>query len=126
MEGVVELKLKKPTLAKELSIAIIGEEKTSQTTHRGQSSRTAKVFDFKQPLDGEKEYSADQQLTYPFQIKLPDDLLTRRGQLEGGLGKVLKVAQAISGTRSRITWHLIARLAVSGFDITKKLQVNIA
>ena len=122
---MVELKLKKPTSAKELSIAIIGEQRTSQTTHRGHSSRTMKVFDFKQPLDGEKEYSADQPLNYPFQIKLPDDLLTRQGQLEGKLGAVLKVAQAMSGTRSRITWYLIARLAVSGFDITKKLQVNI-
>lgn len=125
IEGVVELKLKKPISAKELSITIIGEQKVSQMTHQGSSSRTTRVFDFKQPLDGEKEYSADQPLNYPFQIKLPDNILSSQGQLEGGLGTVIKAAQIISGTRSRISWYLIARLEVSGFDVNKKVQVNI-
>ena len=125
IEGVVELKLKKPISAKELSITIIGEQKVSQMTNQGSSSRKTKVFDFKQPLEGEKEYSADQPLNYPFQIKLPDNLLANQGVLEGGLGTVVKVAQVISGTRSRVSWYLIARLAVSGLDINKKVQVNI-
>lgn len=125
IEGVVELKLKKSILAKELSITIIGEQKISQMTNKGSSSRRTRVFDFKQSLDGEKEYLADQPLNYPFQIKLPDNLLASQGILEGGLGTVVKIAQAISGTRSRVSWYLIARLAVSGFDVTKRVQINI-
>jgi len=126
IEGSVVLELKKPISAKELSISIIAEQTVSQISGRRRSSRRTRVFDFKQPLDGEKEYPINQPLSYPFQIKLSDDLLAKQPNPGGGLGTAVKVLQTISGTSSRTDWYLIARLAVSGFDVAKKVQINIS
>lgn len=140
IEGTVALKLKKPVKAKELSIRIVGEQTTTQRegvsigigTNRGTQntdSRTTTIFDFKQPLDGEKEYLAGEQPTvYPFKIKIPANVLSQQTQApqEGTLGTVLKVAQMVSGTSSRISWYLIASLDVpKAFDVSKRVQINI-
>jgi len=127
IEGTVALSLKKPLPGKELSIRVIGEEKIQQRYGTSRSYRTVPVFDFKQPLDREREYPAGgQPLVYPFKIKLPANVETKQQMPEGTLGTVLKAVQMFSGTRSRISWYLIARLAVKGFDITKKVQINVA
>ena len=127
IQGTVALSLKKPLLGKELSITIIGEQKTSEGIGTNRSYSTRTIFDFKQPLDGQKEYPAGEQpLVYPFKIKIPANLQTKTQLPEGALGNVLKVAQMFSGANSSVMWYLIARLDVKGFDITKKVQINIA
>ena len=126
IEGTVALSLKKPLPGKELSIRLIGEEKVQQGYGRNSSYRTVAVFDFKQPLDREKEYPAGQPMAYSFKIKLPADVAGRQQMPEGKLGTILKVAQVMSGTVRRINWYLIARLDVKGFDISKKVQINVA
>ncbi len=131
IEGEVELTLKKNISAKEINIRIIGYERVSSggvaAGRRGaRSSRRNVLFDFIQPLDGEKEYSSDNPLNYPFQIKLPSDLLSSQGPVGGKMGTALKAFETLSGTRRRIDWYLIARLSVSGFDIKKKIKINIA
>lgn len=127
IEGTVALSLKKPLLGNELTIRIIGEEKISQVYGTNRTYRTVKIFDFKQPLDGQKEYPAgDQPLVYPFKIKIPTEVKTKQQMPEGTLGTVLKAAQMLSGNIRRINWYLIAELNVKGFDITKKIQINVA
>jgi len=127
IEGTVALSLKKPLPGKELSITILGEQKISQGYGTNRSYRTVKIFDFKQPLDREKEYPAgDQPLVYPFKIKIPANVESKQQMPEGTLGTVMKAAQMFSGTKSRTQWYLIARLDVKGFDITKKVQINVA
>jgi hypothetical protein len=91
-----------------------------------------RIYDFKQQLDGEKEYSQGRE--YRFEIKIPADTLSMRPQIsevEGKLGQVLKVAQtaaAMTGTIpfQRIKWYLLAKLDIpGGLDISKKVDITI-
>ncbi|MFH1592666.1 MAG: hypothetical protein ABIB47_04855 [Candidatus Woesearchaeota archaeon] len=124
IQGNIALTLKKALTGKELSIRILGEQKISQVYGARRSYRIVKIFDFKQPLQVQKDYIANQQLIFPFKIKIPLNINSQT-QMEGKLGTVLKVAQTFSGTRTRTKWYLIARLSVKGFDITKKVQITV-
>jgi hypothetical protein len=117
--GTVTLLLKKPQQSKGVNIGLMAEEKrVSMGNNR--SRTTVRVFDFKQPLDSEKEYPAGKELSYPFKIKVP----TGSEMPKGALGGVLKAAQMLSGTGMR-RWYLVANLDVKGFDVSKKLQINV-
>jgi hypothetical protein len=144
ISGNVALTLKKPVKAREVSISLIGEQKTTQTTPRvggamgsGQMStstttKTVRIYDFKQQLDGEKEYSQGRE--YHFEIKVPAQIMGAGPQMsgpEGKLGQVLKVAQTAAAMTGaipfqRIQWYLLAKLDVpGGLDITKKVDITI-
>jgi hypothetical protein len=127
IEGTVALKLKKSIQATALAIALTGEQKVTSGIGDKRSSRTEKIFDFKHPLDGEKEYAAGSEpLVYPFKIKIPKDVLDQKKAPEGTLGQVLKVAQFMAGSKRRIDWHLTAELDVPrAIDMRKRIQVNI-
>jgi len=140
ISGVVTLSLKKPVKAREASIALIGEEITTQTrmgVSGGQTSmrteqQRTRVYDFKQQLDGEKEYNPGQE--YSFEMKIPADILSvspQAQQAEGKLGQAMKVAQtaaALTGRlpSRRIKWYLLAKLDVPrGLDVSRKVDVTI-
>ncbi len=140
ISGNVNLKLKKPVKAREVSISLIGEQiikrSGGRTGDRGRSTTTERfyIFDFKQQLDSEKEYS--QGGDYNFEIKIPSDILNAKPQtqeVEGWLGQGLKIAQTaatITGTipmqMQRTEWYLLAKLDIpGGFDITKRTDITI-
>jgi len=140
VSGVVTLSLKKPIRAREASISLIGEQITTQArttmsggqTSMGPEQQRSRVYDFKQRLDGEKEYGPGQE--YSFEIKIPADILgvsPQAQQLEGKLGQVLKVAQtaaAVTGRipSRRIKWYLLAKLDIPrGLDVSRKVDVTI-
>jgi|GEM_PF-544149 len=144
ISGNVSLTLKKPVKAREVSISLIGEHKTTQTTPRvggatggggmsmSTTTRTVRVYDFKQQLDTEKEYSQGGE--YHFEMKIPADTLGMRPQMpeqEGKLGQVLKVAQTAAAMTGaipfqRIKWYLLAKLDVpGGLDISKRVDITI-
>jgi len=144
ISGNVALTLKKPVKAREVSISLIGEHKITQTTPqvqgtmggRGMSMSTTtkavRIYDFKQQLDGEKEYSQGGE--YRFEIKIPADTLSMRPQLsevEGKLGQVMRVAQTAAAMTGaipfqRIRWYLLAKLDIpGGLDINKKVDIKI-
>jgi hypothetical protein len=144
ISGNVVLTLKKAVKAREVSVSLIGEHKMTQTTtgvggpmggggmSMSTTTKTVRIYDFKQQLDGEKEYSQGGE--YRFEIKIPADTLSMRPQIsevEGKLGQVLKVAQtaaAMTGALpfQRIKWYLLAKLDVpGGFDVSKKVDVAI-
>jgi hypothetical protein len=96
----------------------------------GGATTTERIYDFKQQLDSEKEYSQGGE--YRFEIKIPADTLSMRPQMpEGKLGQVLKVAQTAAAMTGaipfqRIKWYLLAKLDVpGGLDISKKVDVTI-
>jgi len=128
IDGNVILTLDKPMKAKGVTIELIGTKKSSSlnmSKGRHSSSKTT-IFNFKQPLDGEKEYSASE-LKYKFQIKIPNDVLTQQAFGADIAGTLIKSAQILTGTSSRINWYLIARLDIPWkIDVSKKLQINIA
>jgi len=154
ISGNVALTLKKPVTAREVSISLIGEEVTTGgggtvglgggrtwgtsstrswgmgTTGGGEGPRIDRVYDFKQQLDGEREYSEGRE--YHFEMKIPADILGIGPQTpEGTLGQVVKVAQTlgtITGAtpRRRLQWYLLAKLDVpGGLDISKKIDITI-
>jgi hypothetical protein len=148
ISGNVALTLKKPVKAKEVSISLIGEEITTGgggkvgwgggrtsggvgTMGGGAgSTNIERIYDFKQQLDSEKEYSQGGE--YRFEIGIPADVLGMGPQMpEGKLGQVLKVAQtaaAMTGaiSRRRLQWYLLAKLDIpGGLDISKKVDITI-
>ena len=101
-----------------------GGMSTSTTT------KTVRIYDFKQQLDGEKQYSEGRD--YHFETKIPADILGTGPQtLEGKLGQVLKVAQTAAQMTGaipfrRIKWYLLAKLDIpGGLDISKKVDITI-
>jgi len=144
ISGNVSLTLKKRVKAREVSISLIGEHKTTQTTtgvggpmggggmSMSTTTKTVRIYDFKQQLDSEKEYNQGRE--YHFEIKIPADTLSMRpltSEVESKLGQVLKVAQtaaALTGAIpfQRIKWYLLAKLDVpGGLDINKKVDITI-
>ena len=149
ISGNAALTLKKPVKAKEVSISLIGEEVTTggggtigwgggRTSSSGAgmmgggagSTRIERIYDFKQQLDSEREYSEGRE--YHFEMKIPADILGGAPQMpEGKLGEVLKVGQtiaAITGAIShhRLQWYLLAKLDIpGGLDISRKADVTI-
>jgi len=130
IKGKVVLQMKKTVTAKELTIRLIANQKIRQGIGTNRSTRTMKVHDFKLNLDNEKEYPANQPLIYPFSIQIPAKFAREQmipEQLGNTLGKVAKVAQMMTGSRSTTYWYLIANLNVPGMfnDVKKKIQINV-
>jgi hypothetical protein len=142
ISGDVALTLKKPVKAREVSISLIGEHKITETTPRvgspmggggmsmSTTTKTVRIYDFKQQLDGEKEYSQGGE--YHFEMKIPADTMSMRPLMpEGKLGQVLNVAQTAAAMTGaipfqRIKWYLLAKLDIpGGFDISKKVDITI-
>jgi len=154
ISGNVALTLKKPVNAREISVSLIGEQITTGgggtvglgggrtwgtgstrswgmgTSGRAEEPSIARVYEFKQQLDGEREYSEGRE--YHFEMKIPADILGTGPQMpEGALGQVVKVGQtiaAITGAtpRRRLQWYLLAKLDVpGGLDISKKIDITI-
>ena len=138
ISGNVALALKKPVKAGQVSISLIGEQKNTRvggmTGSQGTSTTTncIRIYDFKQELDSEKEYSQGQE--YRFEMKIPADILSTKPQmpeLGGKLGQGLKMAQAAAAMTGAIPfqqtkWYLLAKLDIpGGLDIKKKADVTI-
>jgi hypothetical protein len=125
IEGTVVLALNKPIKARGLKIRFFGERVSSRyTPQKGTQSHDNIIFDFTRPLDGEKEYISG---TYRFQIKIPVDILPKQDGGSGVLNNLIKSAQILSGASSRTSWYILAFLDIPmAFDVSKKIQVNIA
>ena len=140
ISGSVALTLKKPVKARGVSISLIGEQKNtrvggmtgSQSQGMSTTTKNIRIYDFKQQLDSEKEYSQGQE--YRFEMKIPADILSAKPQmpeLGGKLGQGLKIAQAAAAMTGAIPfqqtkWYLLAKLDIpGGMDIKKKADVTI-
>jgi len=126
ISGNVALTLKKPVKAREVSILLVGEQQITQEQYtesrsiifghkksRGTSTNTESVYEFKQQLDGEKEYSQGQEY-YLFEIKIPADILDKEVQMTGAIQSFPAM------------WYLVAKLDIpGGLDISKRVQITI-
>ena len=129
ISGSVNLTLKKPVEAREMTLSLVGEYKTKIATRGGlvrgaekaqrwsisewktssepmQNVGTRKVgvhfSAFKEQLGGEGEYS--QSRRYDLRIKIPTD----------------------TPSSSTVKWYLLAKLDIPhGLDVTKKLRITI-
>jgi len=133
ISGNVSLTVKKPVNARELSVSLIGERKsTSVSFGQTTSSNTQiiRVYDFKQQLDAEKEYTQGGE--YPFEIKIPADILGSKPQmpdLEGPAAQGIKIVEEfaqMAGAFRPVQWYLLAKLDIpKGLDINKKVDISI-
>lgn len=131
IKGTVTLKLKKPTNARKLEVAFIGEKIEGQTgmgigpTVGGRRrTQRVKLHDFRMPLDGEKEY---QEGEYPFEIKIPENIHQVDQKLEGKVGTAVTALKAISGVHSRVDWYVKAQLDVPmGLDVKKTQKIVLS
>lgn len=126
IRGTVELKLDRPTKARNLMVALLGKKRTSRLDIDGDiETRDDIVYELRLPLDGEKEYLNER---YPFEIKISLDVLqgnqletTIHHELEkrlGGLGSI--IADMATGYNP-IRWMVLAYL-----DMPMKLDVKKA
>lgn len=126
--GKLSMNLKKPVEANGVNVRLLGREKI--TTRRGDQSSTdfVTIFDFEQPLDGSKTYPSGTELSYDFKIKIPEDVLSKSSAVsaEGTLGTIMKAASHMSDKSKRLDWYLIGRLDSKGFDLKKKIKINVA
>jgi len=128
INGKITFKLKKPTKAKKLKVALIGEKITNRMKRDSQGRTTSSqdkthVYNFEMPLDGEKEYTEGE---YDFQIKIPANILQNVPLPKGAIGDAVKAIQLLSGAQTKISWYVRANLDISmGIDVSKKIQINI-
>ena len=126
ISGIATLNMKKRAKAREFTISLICEQKIKERRGTSRSTRTDRIYEFEQQLDGEKEYEGSG--TYPFEIKIPEDVLGQQPQLEGTLGTALGIAQSLTGmgATKRTSWYLLARLDIPwGADTKEKVQITI-
>ena len=130
IKGMVTLNLKKPTKARKLEVALVGEQTERYRDRDGRTKRkTHKVYSFEIPLGPEQEYHKGD---FPFEIKIPDDILMRgRGQHnrpEGALGAVTDVLGALGGNRYEpVEWYVRSQLDIPlGLDVKKTQKIVIA
>jgi hypothetical protein len=139
ISGNVSLTVKKPVRARETSISLISEQKVTRQVRStsgpgmARETQTIRIYDFKQQLDGEKEYS--QPGEYRSEIRIPADILgakTPTPELTGGLATGLRIAQqlgAMTGAfpSQHTKWYLQAKLDIpGGFDVLKNADITIA
>ncbi|MCJ7669039.1 MAG: hypothetical protein MUO61_00780 [Dehalococcoidia bacterium] len=126
ISGNVALTLKRPVKARELSVSLIGGQQITQEQatesrsiifgdhkSQGTSTNTKSVYEFKQQLDGEKQYSQGQEY-YFFEIKIPADILDKGAEMTGTIQFF------------PVMWYLLSKLDIPGrLDISNKVQVTI-
>ena len=124
IQGTVTLKLNKSIKAKGFNIRLICERKITKMSTSRMDTRIVKVFDFKQPLDKEREYPAGQELSYNFSMNIPKDFSS--SMPDGALGSIAKAASFLSRQSSHFNWYMLASLDIPmGFDVSKKVQINV-
>jgi len=126
IKGKIILELKKPTHAKAVKACLTGEKTITETRmvngRTNINNKNVTVFNFEMPLDGEKDYTNGE---YEFEIKVPTTL-AQPSLPQGVAGDMIKTIQILAGKESNVKWHVIAKLDVPmGFDVSKKVQINI-
>jgi hypothetical protein len=132
IKGSVGLKLKRAVQARKLTVALIGLRIVHEggmamgpvrVGNQGPQTHVYTIYNFEITLDGEAAYFHE---LYPFEIKIPSDILQSAQQnlhsALTGLSKTLaEIAQAMEQLRltdSRVEWSVEAKL-----DVPLKIDV---
>ncbi len=119
IDGTLWLELKEPVQARGVSVALVGERKVRQ----GKETRTERVFEFAQPLDGERVYNPGGS-EFRFAITIPESVREQRPQSEGMAGLAKMMLSLFSP--NPIKWYVDAKLDVpKSVDVSKRVQISI-
>jgi hypothetical protein len=132
--GTAILTVDKPALSNEFSVSLIGEKRTTVRRRNAKGeytteTETTRIYDFKQQLDGEREYSGATE--YNFAIKIPEDILAglqqpNTGGATGALFRFSQGAAGLMGNAPRYCWYLQATLDIpKSLDVNKKTDITI-
>lgn len=118
VSGTLKLDLPAPKKAKELRVELVGEQKRMRNGKR----HTVRVYEFKQSLGGEQDYSSGE---YKFELNAPQKTEFEKKAGEGALGAVIGAAKML-GAIEPVRWYVIGTLDLPmSLDINKKVQIAI-
>jgi hypothetical protein len=118
ISGTLRLELNSPKKAKELRVELIGEQKRE----RNGKMSTVKVYEFKQVLGGEQEYTNGE---YQFELTAPAKTEFEKKAGEGALGAIVGAAKML-GAIQPVKWYVVGTLDLPmSLDINKKVQVAV-
>ena len=121
INGKLILKIKKPSQASKLIVGLKCERIEKNYSTSSINSRAINIYDFNQPLDGEKSYSPSE-YDYDFSITAPQNVAQK---LDGMAGSLLKSAQLLMNQNTSFKWYLYAELQCEGINLKKQVQINI-
>jgi hypothetical protein len=127
ISGQISLELKKQIQSKGIFISLYGEQsqESYDAIKKRTETRTERIFEFRQPIDGERSLTPGQPINYPFMIKIPSNVISKLP--DGVLGNLVKAAQFLSHDRSNTKWYLLAHVVTpKSIDMRKTVQINIA
>ena len=123
IKGKVKLLIKKSIKSNGLTVRLVGERIQKSYSRGSSNTNTQYIYDFKMPIDGEKQYEPGPEIYYDFEMKIPSNITTK---IEGLLGTLVNTAQLLGGASTQIKWFLIAELDIPGVNLSKKVQINIS
>ncbi len=121
--GTVNLKLKKPVSANELSVGLFAVLHSRSYSSQGSRSNSRTVFDFKKPLKGKGDYPIGEH-KINFELLIPTDVF--KNKLDNKIANnLLKSVQILSGQTTNLKWSVKANLDIPGFDLSKSVRINV-
>jgi len=126
IKGSVGLKLKRPVQAKKMTVALIGLRIIREggiavgplrMGNQGPQTQVYTIYNFEIPLDGESTFFHE---LYPFEIKIPSDILQSTQQnlhsTLTGLGKtfteIAQMMEQLSLKDSHVEWSVEVKLHI--------------
>ena len=120
INGSFTLSLKKPTNARALQVILFSQKTTRD--YNG-NSRVTRLYEFKQPIMGEQEYSINP-YNHEFSLVIPKQ---NKPQIDGTVGNVLGALSSFGKMMSPVTCFIEVKLDVpNGFDVGKKQQITVS
>jgi hypothetical protein len=121
--GTATMTLNKPISARGVTATLFSEITSTRMTPKGMQRSTMRGFTFPVPLDGEKEYSTTP-YTYPIKILIPEASAT--SQSSGAMGAAVQAIGMLATGAQNTKWFVEVKLDIpKGFDVSKKVQINI-
>ena len=126
IKGSVGLKLKRPVKAKKLTVALIGLRIVRESgiavgplrvENQRPQTQVYTIYNFEIPLDGESAFFHE---LYPFEIKIPSDILQSAQQnlhstltcLGKTLTEIAQMMEQLSLKDSQVEWSVEAKLHI--------------
>lgn len=125
IEGKLVFTLKKPQHVNAVNVQLYGTKRITTYSAGKRTTRSQKIFDFTQPLDGEKDMGPGQSYEYPFKINIPTSV-GEQSMPEGIAGSIVKAASLLSRSSASIKWYLKGRVDIpKAIDLTKNVRINV-
>ena len=126
IQGTLVYSVKKNQTATKTSVRLFADERRTSGMGQNRQVRHFTVFDFELPLKQGEELIAGQKYEVPFEIGIPQNLPTNAQGPQNDVAKTfIRAASLLSNSRSTVKWYVKGRVDLPGFDVMKKVQINV-